>query len=265
MLIKSTLVFALATVALARDAVLSRGIFVGTDTTSKGASKLDIFKRPENHATAVASVIRHASETMSFLPYQSKPAELCERFDAWKDKLMKFPGFEMLRKPKPVDVDMEGGEQKLAKALKRGLGKLQVVGADKIAMEFINLIPEKNEDRSLKDFLLSVIVIDKPMGSQDVAVRLVELHMELETSLVNKKVSIPDQTIRLKLLEMEARTSFLVDNAERLAEYLPRSDVAEFMWMLTSPREQDEFQMWSDDQLAIYRHRYSRLFEWDRM
>ncbi|KAF9971561.1 hypothetical protein BGZ73_005496 [Actinomortierella ambigua] len=263
MLIKSTLVLVLATVALARDAVLSRGVFMGIDSTEKDASMVEIFKRPQNHATAAASAIRFAAESKNFRPYEMDPAKLCEHFDAWKNKITTFPGFRITRKPRPEDVNMEGGDEKLTKALHRGLRALQVPNADGVAIEFVHLIPEKNEDRSLKRFLLSVMIIDKPEKSMKVMMRLVELHLDLETSLVSKKVTIPDQTIRLKLVEMEVDTEYMRENADTLAQRLPRSDVSEFMWMLTSPQRHEFFDLeWPKQESVLYPLRHSCLSEW---
>ncbi|KAG0270658.1 hypothetical protein DFQ27_000008 [Actinomortierella ambigua] len=255
MLIKSTLVLILTSVAFARDAVLSRGVFVGVDTTEKNASPIEVFRNPMNHATAAASVIRRQAERTFFLPHKMGPAELCGSFDRWKDTVIQFPGFKMTRRPRPEDVVMEGEAGKLGKALQRGLTALSVPHATDVAFEFIDLIPEKLEDRSLKEFVLSVMVIEKPKNSQEVMVRLVELLIELESSMFSKKVSIPDQTIRLKLVEMKVDKDFMQRNAQTLAKAMPKTLVSEFMWMLTSPKKedldleclnQDRFSQWID-------------------
>ncbi|KAF9079949.1 hypothetical protein BGX23_002917, partial [Mortierella sp. AD031] len=43
------------------NAIVSGAIFVGDDTTNPDATPVEIFKHPENHATAAASILVYSA------------------------------------------------------------------------------------------------------------------------------------------------------------------------------------------------------------
>ncbi|KAF9168042.1 hypothetical protein DFQ26_001745 [Actinomortierella ambigua] len=265
MIIKSTLVLACAAVALARDAVLSRGIFLGKDTTEPGVTPLEIYKDPVNHATAASSIIRYISEDVKFSPHNASPAELNKVYKDWKYSIVRFKGFPMGSPPMAGDIKLEGGRDKLEEQLKQRID--HIPDCEVLAREVAGMIPDYNDDRDLKVFTLSLLIVDKPempMGDDGfffggggggrrpphkpdaprrpknkVMVRMLTLELQLDTAILFKWVTVPDQQAHITYIELEVDQKFMALHAEGLAEKTTKSmtSVSDLMWYFTSPKK----------------------------
>lgn len=291
MLIKSTLILACAAVALARDAVLSRGIFLGEDTSNPEDPPEQIFAKPKNHAMAAASIMRYAGDQVRFTPHDSSPAELNKVFDDWLNAVGQFKGFRMASPPMAGELKLEGGRDKVREQL---LHRIEWMSdADIIANEVAGMIPESNDDRDLKDFALNLLIIQQPEIPHDggfffgggghgrypnrskdkVLVRMLTLELKLDTAFLFKWVTVPDQTAYITYTEREVDKMYMAKNAERLAEKTEKSmtDVESMMWYFTSPKKfafSEDLESHSDQfrfMYPPYRQGEPRLLEWLRL
>ncbi|KAG0235226.1 hypothetical protein BGW42_005690 [Actinomortierella wolfii] len=230
---KGLIILAAAVAVLAQDAVVSRGLFNGDDTTNPEAHGPKIFRESRNHPMAVASILVHAGVKVGYDPHMQTPAKSRNTFTAFLKKVAKFPGF-LMGDTFHLILNLEGGsvdevEEKVRMAY-------PFVDGEYISSNLRYAIPEVNTDRSLKRFVFSLVVITKPYGKGDpddsntkITVELVRLQLEIHTVDHSGNVYIPRQAAVLTATQLEVKRHYLIRRAEHLANRIPKASLVDFV------------------------------------
>ncbi|KAG0330409.1 hypothetical protein BG000_011720 [Podila horticola] len=237
LLLKSIFLVCSAAVVMARgnpDAVVSGGLFVGEDTTNPDASAVDIYKYPENYASAVASILQYSAVTTDYRPSQPD-ATAKSGYSGFQRKASTFPGF-ILTANSEGDIPLDGSLIQLEEAVREEYPSTDSI---LIARSLRDLFPGYVEDSSLKEWVLSLVVIRKPFYSDTVTFKLVQLELTIATDKAHSTY-IPEQTARLSSSEFQVNAAVLTNKADQFAEIIPRVDVQGFINYFASPKVPEE-------------------------
>ncbi|KAK3840294.1 MAG: hypothetical protein JOS17DRAFT_726662 [Linnemannia elongata] len=214
---------------MAASAVVSGALFVGKDTTDPSASPSDIFRDSSNHAAAAASVLVFSGRTASFHPAEQESKSLAFSLDGFLSKAKTFPGF-IYKDDSHHKFELDGSLEQLEGAISNSLGSSETARALR------DLVPGnlEDEDQSLKDWVLSLIVLTKLEDTDDVEVRLAQLYLTIDSD--GNSATIPRQTARLDVSDLQVARIVLVNNAERLATSITITSVSDFIQFFTSPK-----------------------------
>ncbi|KAF9097004.1 hypothetical protein BGX23_010047 [Mortierella sp. AD031] len=235
LLIKSLLLVCSAAAVMVQgspNAIISGAIFVGDDTTNPDASPVDIFKRPENHAAAAASILVYSATAANYRPSEQSPPSLLSGFDAFVKKASSFPGFTP-RDQSNTNVFLNQSLIGLEKAVREQLGHSP--DGPIIARSLRDLFPGVVEDSSLKEWILSLIVVGKPENSDTVSLNFVRLALKIGSDKTHTTY-IPEQHAPLATFELLVNPSVLNINAEKFAEVIPIVKVPSFIAYFASPK-----------------------------
>ncbi|KAI9241291.1 MAG: hypothetical protein BYD32DRAFT_406429 [Podila humilis] len=252
LLIKSVLVLCSAVAVLAQrhayagaDAVASAALFFGKDTT-ESLDPLKIFKDPINHATAASSVLAFSAELAGFKPSEKSAASLTDTLPEFMKKVTSFPGFILVSSSESAPVHLK--DHTTAEEFENMIRNLlEVDHSGKIALKLAELLPldlDYEEATRLKNWILNLVVLDKPKGSDKVSIQLVYVPLSIAFDKEPKTCSgptptpeayIPEQTTKILLSKLDVDPSFLAAHAESLVDRLPIVDVERTIALLTSP------------------------------
>ncbi|KAG0015821.1 hypothetical protein BGZ81_011506 [Podila clonocystis] len=255
LLIKSLLVLCSAAAVMARsqaDAVMSAGLFFGEDTTDS-LNPLEIYRNPINHATAAASVLVYSATRAGFHPSEKSAESLVPAFDNFVQKVSAFPGFvlEFDRQtgfPLKNHTTVEEFEQLIRDVLSGASH------SEKLAFKFAGLVPLHQKDESLKNWILSLVVLDQPQGSHAVSFQLANLRLSIayEHTCTGTKAYIPEQTVYINNSIFRINAAFLSAYADQFADMIPIVDVEHMIAFFTSPEpEIDSLRVWLSAQRRI--------------
>ncbi|KAG0298901.1 hypothetical protein BGZ96_004208 [Linnemannia gamsii] len=228
LLIKTVLILCSATVALAARAVVSGAIFEGVDTTKSSATPHEIYQFPENHAAAAASILTFSANAVNFHPTEQPPKNLVPTLDEFVKKASTFPGL-LSTSASDVSISLNGSFTQFEQAIREESGN------PLIARAFRDLIPGYNEDKSLTDWTLSLVVISKPEGSDEVAVKFSGVSLTISTDKTHTTY-IPKQSTRLILASYKVRGDYLAGNAGKLVNMIQITKVRDFIDFFASPK-----------------------------
>ncbi|KAG0014334.1 hypothetical protein BGZ81_000524 [Podila clonocystis] len=252
LLIKSVLVLCSTAVVLAQrhvysgaDAVASAALFFGEDTT-ESLNPLDVFKNPINHATAASSVVALSAEQADFQPALKSADSLSQALDKFLTKVSTFPGLYLKSKSqRTVALKNYTTAEQFQTGIKDGHPQYPHIG--KIALRFAELLPLDlgcEEAERLKNWILSLVVIDKPKGNNTVRVQLSHVALSIAYDKGSWACSdptptlglyIPEQRASITFADYEINTGFLIAYAEHLVDLLPIVNVESTIALLTSP------------------------------
>ncbi|KAF9978399.1 hypothetical protein BGZ73_002578 [Actinomortierella ambigua] len=223
---KSLIVLATATLAFAQDAVVSRGLFLGFDTTSPGARGAEIFRAPRNHATAAASILSHAASQTKYAPQSQSPTKVLDPYNQFKAKVDEFPGFDNGKKFH-VPLWLEGGFANLQKEI-----EANYLYDDKasIARQIRYAVPVVNKNENLQEWEISLVVIRQPKNRPPeaaVIVELISVALQLETG-ENGEVQIPRQYTTLVTRRYPVNERYLEEHADVLAKNIKLTKISQF-------------------------------------
>ncbi|KAG0205759.1 hypothetical protein BGX33_007759 [Mortierella sp. NVP41] len=227
LLLKSLALVSFAAVVMARaspNAIVSGALFVGEDTTNPDASNTNIYKNPENHAAAAASVLEYSAVNTNYRPSEQ----------AFQQKATSFPGF-IPTIQSGSDVFLNHSLIGLEKAVQDAYPSTD---AALIARGLRDLFPGSVEDQSLKEWILSLLVIRKPEGSDTVTIKFVQLALTIEFDKTHT-AHIPEQDARLSNYELQVNPSVFALNADRFAEIIKVTKVPDFLIFFASPKVVD--------------------------
>ncbi|KAI8351866.1 hypothetical protein B0O80DRAFT_454908 [Mortierella sp. GBAus27b] len=152
---KCLLLLVSATVAFASadyDALVSGALFNGFDTTQPGHQALDTFTDPQNHPSAVASILLNLARKSEFTPKRSKGGVIRngETYALFSRRTSAFPAF-IQRFQRYVELDLKnGGINELIEQIEEHY-EAQMAGTLQIAEAFKKLVPEYIDDDILVD------------------------------------------------------------------------------------------------------------------
>ncbi|KFH72846.1 hypothetical protein MVEG_00071 [Podila verticillata NRRL 6337] len=270
LLIKSVLVLCSAVAVLAQrhayagaDAVASSALFFGEDTT-ESLDPLKIFKDPINHATAASSILAFSAEKTGFKPSEKSAESLADTLPEFMKRISTFPGFILVSSSESAPVQLK--DHTTAEEFENKIRFM--FGGDhsgKIAFKLAELLPldlDYEEATRLKNWILGLVVIDKPMGSDKVSIQLVSMKLSIAFDKEPKTCSgptptpeayIPEQGVKILVSKLDVNSSFLTAYAESLVGMLPIVDVEHMIALLTSParngpKPEDLLSLWGSQQ-----------------
>ncbi|KAG9065009.1 hypothetical protein KI688_002328 [Linnemannia hyalina] len=228
LLIKTVALLCSATAVMAANAVVSGAIFVGKDTSDPSASPVDVYWDPSNHAAAAASVVVFAANSVDFHPSSQEPKALGQNLDGFTRKVATFPGFSLTNNQQ-YSLQLDGSLTQFEKTIDEQLDDPNTARALR------DLIPENFEDQSLTDWVLSLIVVTKPDGSDTVTIQSVQVSLIILSD--GNTATIPRQSARLSISNFQVITSVFVSNADRFADRVGVTTVSDFIKFFTSPKD----------------------------
>ncbi|KAG0260876.1 hypothetical protein DFQ27_003289 [Actinomortierella ambigua] len=224
----------IAVVVMARQtsrAVASGVVFAGKDTTDPNASPVDIFRHPGNHAAVVSSVLMYSAKKESFTPAVAPAKSLEAPLDNFINHIAMFPGFRLMRSDyttKKLTGSLIQFEQMVRDSAQKH-GAL-------IGRSMRDLVPGYIPDKTMDRWVLSLLVIEKAANSDVVELQLFYIAMEIKTDNLHNAI-IPEQPIGIAKTTIQVNQSYLIQNAEYLAERLPIATVDDAIHFLTSPKD----------------------------
>ncbi|KAK3840295.1 MAG: hypothetical protein JOS17DRAFT_726664 [Linnemannia elongata] len=225
--IKTVALLCSVTAAMAASAVISGALFVGKDTTDPSASPIEVFRDPRNHATAAASALVYAGNYVNFRPSSQKPKALSPYLEPFVRKVTASPGFVLMRNTQ-FSLKLDGSLTQFEKTISDQLEDPYYARALR------DLVPDNIQDQLLTDWTLSLVVVNKPEGSDTVDVKLARLYLTISSD--GNTATIPEQTAQLTVSDHQVATSMFVANAEMLADLIQITKGPNFVDFFTSPK-----------------------------
>ncbi|KAG0220678.1 hypothetical protein BGW41_007610 [Actinomortierella wolfii] len=220
---KTLLIIATATVALAKDAIISRGLFIGKDTTLPGARGLEVYEDPRNHATAAASILKYIATKSNYNPQSLPPAKAQEAHKTFiEDVRNSIPYY--------VSLKLDGGFADLQNKIEK---KYPFEDKATIARQLRYAFPVYNKQNELRRWEVSLLLIRKPHPENEedtntpVTVELISLSLELNTH-ANGEVDLPSQRAVLVVEPLELDAEFLKDRAQTLFDIVGVTTIKRF-------------------------------------
>ena len=226
------------------DAVASAALFFGEDTT-ESLNPVDIFKNPINHATAASSVVVFSAAQAGFQPSEKSAESLPDALDDFVRKVSTFPGwFLSSNRQSSISLKNHTTVEEFEHVIRESIPTSH---NGKIAFKFAELLPldlDFEEEKHLKNWILSLVVIDKPEGGNSVSVLLAYVSLSIAFDKESKtcsgpaptpKAYIPEQRVSINYSDFKINAGFLIANAQQLANKLPIVDVETTIALLTSP------------------------------
>ncbi|CAO3566726.1 unnamed protein product [Mortierella alpina] len=236
---KSLLLIGAATVVMARerfDAIASGALFTGKDNADMEVNKLDTFRDPRNHASAVASILWNSATLTKFIPAADGVATDPYAYQDFLHEVTYFKGFkkagELRRK-----LELTGRLEQLEEEIDRKYRSFSEDEDIDVARHFRQLIPNnlRKEDVYGDRWLLNQIIIRQSPHSNAVSFEIGRIALEIRRER-NGKALIEPQTATLVKTDFRVDEKYLMENAEILAEYVPVASVKTVLNLLTSKR-----------------------------
>ncbi|GJJ71075.1 hypothetical protein EMPS_03425 [Entomortierella parvispora] len=235
LVIKSLLILCSAAVVLARtknQAVVSSAIFVGDNTADESATPLKIFQDSKNHATAVSSVLVFSADSANFHPASQPPKSLVLNFNNFIQKASTFPGF-FLEFSEQGSLPLNGSFTQFEKAIRES-GPAEPHQA-LVARSLRDMIPGYIVNEDVDEWILNLIVIDKPKGDDTVKFSMIRVDLSIDADK-SGTTFIPEQSARLSSTIFRANKDQLVRNAETLSQMIPITKVRDALDFFASPK-----------------------------
>ncbi|GJJ72047.1 hypothetical protein EMPS_04404 [Entomortierella parvispora] len=239
LIIKSLLILCSAVAVFAWNSgssVASGAVFDGEDTTDGSASPVDIFQDPANHASAAASILVFSANSVNFHPSQQSPKSLGSSLGKFVDKVVKFPGFIPTYTDRAF-ISLDGSLAQFEEVIRESYPG----SSDErlVARSLRDLIPGRSTEDDGDDWTLSLVVIDKPEGGDNVEVQLISVVLSIDIDK-SGSVSIPKQRAKLNTYILTVNGSLLRKNSIQLSEKVPIVSVPGALGFFASRREELE-------------------------
>ncbi|KAG0233844.1 hypothetical protein BGW41_001376 [Actinomortierella wolfii] len=236
LLAKTLIIIATATVVLAQDAIVSRGLFSGKDTTLPGARGLEVYEDPRNHATAAASILKYYAAISEYDPQSLPPAKAREAYKTFTKQARGFPGFSH-SVPYTATIKLEGGFPDLQNKIEERYPFDDKVS---VARELRYAFPVISKQYKLRQWEASLLLIRKPRPENEedtntpVTVELISLRLELATH-VNGNIELLPQTTVLVVERFGLDSEYLKKYAQILFGNTGVTTIKQFEKYFTSP------------------------------
>ncbi|CAO3574848.1 unnamed protein product [Mortierella alpina] len=158
----------------AYDALYSRAVFLGKDTTNPVRLNIDTFKEPRNHPAAVASIILDVASQVDFEPDENSAVVLDPKvFSHFESKLLQLSVFELVESQSST-LELTGNSKQFAcEVFKKYPSTADPV---LIAEALQQLVPSIAGD-TWQDILLSLVIIQKADDSDEITVDVASIAM----------------------------------------------------------------------------------------
>ncbi|KAG0239848.1 hypothetical protein B0O80DRAFT_499785 [Mortierella sp. GBAus27b] len=193
------------------DAVVSRALYIGTDSSDPTDRPYEIFHDPRNHPTAVASLLFHFSEGADFHPKEQGIDATSKAYGKFIGSVLSFPGFR--RHPKESDLDLSGSLDQFRDEIASKYDPDDRTKSDDISYEFEWQLP-KTLATSQEQWLLSLATITRT-ADDAIVVDLSSIPVKL-TKDDYGSVTIDKQATVLRQQIVRVDAEFLIRHAEPL-------------------------------------------------
>ncbi|KAF9966830.1 hypothetical protein BGZ70_001108 [Mortierella alpina] len=222
----------------AYDALYSRAVFLGKDTTDPLRLNIDTFKEPRNHPAAVASIILHVASQVDFKPDEDSALVLDPKvFARFESKLLQLSVFELVESQLST-LELTGNSNQFAcEVFKKYPSTADPV---LIAEALQQLVPTFLTDASRQDILLSLVIVQKADDSDEISVDVASIAMvivmkePLKEGESSGPAEIAQQKATLTWKRLRVVADELVAHAEDWDEQVYPYDVADFLRKLTT-------------------------------
>ncbi|KAF9929229.1 hypothetical protein BGZ75_004555 [Mortierella antarctica] len=236
---KSLLLIGAATVVMARerfDAIASGALFTGKDNADMEVNKLDTFRDPQNHASAVASILWNGATLAKFIPAADGLATDPYAYQDFLREISHFKGFKKAGEQRRK-LELNGRLEQLEEEIDRKYRSFNDDEDINVARHFRQLIPNnlRKEDIYGDRWLLSQIVIRQSPHSNAVSFEVGRIALEIRRER-NGRAIIEPQTATLVKTDFRVDEKYLMENAQTLAEWVPVANVRTVLNLLTSKR-----------------------------
>ncbi|KAF9962686.1 hypothetical protein BGZ70_007973 [Mortierella alpina] len=243
LLIKSLVVLCSAAVVTARlfpyDAVATGALLLGKDTTDPNAPPRDVYSESRNHAMAVASVVVHAANLVSFDP--SGQLSYGDTYSRFKEKATTFPAF--IREFERSKELKFSGHHELRQKVADIYDEFVPGGEGlKVAVIVTDVVGNHLEDPRPKHWGFTTIVICQLESS--VQLGLVELSVRGGSSLETVNHRESDHTAILTVSNYLVIPQVFQGNADSLAQKISKVTIANFMEFFTTGPSKDSLKAW---------------------
>ncbi|KAF9574257.1 hypothetical protein EC968_007026 [Mortierella alpina] len=220
------------------DALYSRAVFLGKDTTDPLRLNVDTYKDPRNHAAAAASIILYAASQVHFKPNEDKSLVLDPKvFARFESKLLEQSAFELVESQEDV-LELTGDSRQFGCEV----FKKYPSTADPalIAEALQQLVPTSLTDAAWQDTLLSMVIMQKAPDSDEISVDVASIAMVivLKEALKEGESSGPaviaQQKATLTWKRLRVVADELMEHAEEWDEKVYPYDVTDFLQKLTT-------------------------------
>ncbi|KAF9369747.1 hypothetical protein CPB97_003322, partial [Podila verticillata] len=171
-----------------------RRYYFGEDAT-ESVVPLEIFKSHINYATAVSSILALSAEQAVFKPSEKSAESVAQTLDYFVFQVSIFPGVYLTN----------NSQRTLTPKNHTTVAEFQ------------------KETTRLKNWVLNVVVLDKPEGSDKISMQLVRVDLSIAFDedpktcsgpIPTPKAYIPEQSASIVFATFELNTSFLISNAQ---------------------------------------------------
>ncbi|KAF9974624.1 hypothetical protein BGZ73_001922 [Actinomortierella ambigua] len=241
---KVLFIVASAALALAQDAIVSKPIFSGKDTTNMYDSGAEIYQKIENHPSAAAALLVYAAQKTSYEPHTSRILKAIYPYQALEMKLRKFQGFKFSETRLQITIK-SSSRGELYEEVKKAYDGVENKA---IAANIRNLVPVENpEGAALKTWLLSVPIIRRDPTFGRVTIKLARLTLRLDTDDDGKVEIVAGQEAKFVVSEFELDPRYLNEHATTLASKIPSADIGGYKLFFTSKGDNESSVDHDDD------------------
>jgi len=241
LIVKALLLVCTATAVLAGskvDAIVSGACMVGQDMSQETRGE-EVFRNPRNHATAVASILRHSADRAEFRPREKGVITDPKVYNQFLKDVNNFPGF------KSHHQDMERLElQGDREQFKREVAKKYKTDRNdpwQIARSFERLLPHE-VDKDNQEWLLNYVVMNT-QGSRggggggnqgEITVEICSITLKLTKDSNTDQAKIKRQTAEMKLSMFTVKREYLEEHANALAQRIRTMEARKALRELSS-------------------------------
>ncbi|KAF9364277.1 hypothetical protein BGX34_002039 [Mortierella sp. NVP85] len=236
-LVRSLLVLcSVATLVVqARVDVVSAGtVFSGVDNSNPDTRGTEVFKNPENHVKAVASILYHSAKVSKFLPKEQGLEASTKDYGRFVGRAFSFDGFHSVHKGHEkleLTGDIDQFKQQIAEKYKSSSGKAIIP-----AYVYGNQIPDSLSEES-EQWLLTLAALH---GGDDDTVTFDLSSVSVKLSDRDGDVHLDKQTTHLRQFTFKVDRKYLEKHAHHLAERIEIISVDDFLEELSTPYQGDD-------------------------
>jgi len=241
-LVYSLLLLCSAVALLVQGTVSSKAIFTGVDQTKSGASSVDIFRNPSNHASAAASIIKFSAQSSNFNPKENGLEVSSEAYENFFKKVSTFPGSVLTLQQSP-QLDLTGDLEQFKKQIAENYSPLSD-DAEDVAAAFIEQISKPTSEGASGTWLLGLITIHGEEYSERITFDLSSIEVAVTVG-AKGAIKVEKQTARLQQSSFTLNSQFIVSYADTLAQRISTIDINTYEDALTtSASNDDELNAW---------------------
>ncbi|KAF9167229.1 hypothetical protein DFQ26_005342 [Actinomortierella ambigua] len=259
MLIRTiALIAACATMAFAGGAAVSRGRFLGEDTTKRDSDPVEMYRDPANHATAAASILRGLAVEAEYFPQEDSPAELATKLSSWTSSLRNSLALERHMANLRL-VRFDGDKKNLGAAIARTIARFP--HGERVSQELVQMVPKYVADLDLTQWRFILTIVDKPKDDSSVKVYLYEMALKIEPRGPAAEVVIPEQRFTMDLYPFSLNAEDVESKAEQYANEYGVTEMEDFKWFFESKDSSSEVN-WGSCRSGSRRLSFQALENW---